>query len=283
MTTQDHIDSYLQDIAAKGRSPRTIRAYRSDLRPFVEWLGPDIGRIAHVDIGSFLKAVHSGQTLATRARREAAVSSFLGWSKRHRIIDANPMEDEDRTRTPIGDPRPIPHRQLSMIMRAVDSEFNLRDRTIIWLLHDTGARVSEVLRIRPEDVDLDRGFLSLTVKGGRSHTVPLVSEFRSIVLLSEMLMVSQDGSYIFHSRSSKRHLSYSYIETSWIKLVRNRLQMSYTIHQLRHSRATELLDRGVSLASITSLLGHRDPRTTMRYAKMSPSKVKEDISDALRN
>ncbi len=264
------IGDFLADLTHANRAAGTVRAYRTDLASFARFhRGPLESVTAAVLRSYFTTQVHLAP--ATRARREAALASFLRWASRHELIEANPMDRLDRVRLPAPVPRGLAPGQVEAIL-AVIPRARLRDRVLFGLIAQTGLRVGEALAVHVEDLDLTPGDEHLRVvgKGGRPRTV-LLDDDRLMVLLRRYLTAAGYRSGPLF-RAEKNHiggpLRYASAQARWAQYTAA-AGVSATLHQLRHTHATALVQGGVSLATIRKRLGHANLQTVLRYAEQS--------------
>jgi len=263
------LDDFLVELAQANRSPHTLRAYTSDLK-------------AHDDDLSIpaLRAYFAGLedlSAGTRARKQASLSAYCRWAVRNGLIPVNPLERLERVRQQPPPPRAIPRAQFNKILAAVDTP---RDRLLLRLLFETGLRISEALSLRIEDLDMRKDDEHLTVigKGGKQRTLllddpALLRELRAYIrkegLERGLLLRAQKN-------GTGEPLRYQSVQEKWASYCA-RAGVEATLHQLRHAHATELVNDGVSLATIRKRLGHRHIQTTLRYAEKSDQAAEAEL------
>jgi integrase/recombinase XerD len=167
-------------------------------------------------------------------------------------------------------------------MKAIPTS-NLRDRTLFTLLYETGVRVGEALALQYSDVTLTQDDEKLRVfgKGQREHTVMLTAAPESIRLLRRYFKHSHIASgSVFRGDprygGSPLPLDYTVVHKAWQKYCRS-AGVQATIHQLRHSRASQLIQAGVPVTTVRKQMGHRNLQSTLRYAEVDQATVKQDL------
>jgi integrase/recombinase XerD len=264
------VEVFLADLAHENRSLHTRRAYAADLARFCSfYTGPAEGITADVLRAFFGTLSHLKP--ATRARKQAALASFLRWAYRHDLIDVTPMARIVRVRLDPPDPRGIDPAKVTAIL-AVIPIVQRRDHLLFRLIAATGLRVGEALSLYVEDLDLtpDDEHFSVVGKGNRRRTLllddaDLVKELRSYLRRMHYL-----HGPLFRAQKNGRGgpLRYQSVQVRWQHYCA-RANAACTLHQLRHTHATELVNAGVSLATIRKRLGHKNLQTTLRYAEQS--------------
>jgi site-specific recombinase XerD len=149
---------------------------------------------------------------------------------------------------------------------------HLRDRLLFQLIFETGLRISEALAIHIEDIDLtfDDEHVTVIGKGQRQCTV-LIDDPELVALLKRYLHQQRyRHGPLFRAHKNYRGgaLRYQSVPEKWSKYC-EQAEIHCTLHQLRHAHATELVNDGVSLATIRKRLGHKHIQTTLRYAQQS--------------
>ena len=312
-------------------SPYTARCYGADLRQFVEYLTDElgieinettetdalrkresgaadtVGQIAPATltavickgdadtIRSFL--VHLGDhqySPATMARKIATLRSFYKWADRRSLVDANPMT---LIRTPRQNkrlPKAISIEQVEQLLSAPDENDVLgrRDRAMLETLYSTGIRVSELVSLNADDLDVSGEALHVRGKGRKERIVPLGSHaLGAIRRYTEMVAndprfsesrqgTPSDGFALFLNKHGKR-LSSRSVRRKLDKYLREvGLDPTISPHTLRHSFATHLLENGADLRSVQELLGHQSLSTTQVYTHLSAQRAQESYKDA---
>lgn len=264
------IDAFLADLKNANRSPHTCRAYALDLKRLAAFYqdAPEAITVAH--LRAFLETFAHLKP-ASRARKQAALNSFFAWAYRHDLIGANPMAKIDPVKRGSPAIRALTRAEVEKILATIPAS-QQRDRLLFRLLFETGLRVSEALHLYVEDLDLtlDDEHLHVLSKGGKQRTV-LLDDPRLVTQLRGYL--SQTGykhGPLFRAMKNGRGgpLSYQAVHQRWQKYCEE-AGVACTLHQLRHTHATELVNEGVSLATIRKRLGHKNIQTTLRYAEQS--------------
>ncbi len=282
-TTRDRslgavITDFLADLAHSNRSAHTRQAYAADLARFSSfYTGPVDGITADVLRAFFATRTHLSP--ATRARTQAALASFLGWAYRHEAISALPMARVERVRLDPPKPRGLKREQIDTILAAIPAT-KQRDRLLFRLIVETGLRVGEALALYVEDLDLTRDdeHMSVVGKGNQRRTI-LLDDAR---LVRDVRAYLKRNGYthgpLFRAEKNGRGgpLRYQSVQERWQQYCAH-AGVACTLHQLRHSHATELVNAGVSLATIRKRLGHKNLQTTLRYAEQSDTAADAEL------
>jgi integrase/recombinase XerD len=279
--TADAVEAFVASLRQRSVPVNTIKSYAHDLHLFVQVAPADLSAVTPATIEVFLAG--SGQlSPATRRRRYSTLCAFYRWLIRHAIIEINPMERLEAIESVEREPRPLPPETVTKILQAIPAS-NLRDRTLFTLLYETGIRVGEALGLLATDVDLSTDDEKIRVfgKGQRERTVMLTAAPESIRLLRRHLKQSRitSGSVF---RGDPRYggsplpLEYSVVHYAWQKYCKA-AGVEATIHQLRHSRASQLLQAGVPVTTVRKQLGHRNIQSTLLYAEVDQATIKQDL------
>ncbi len=261
---------FLADLANADRSAHTRANYRSDLAAFARhYDGPLSGVTAVVLRGYF--ATLSDLAPATRARRQAALSSFLGWAYRQDLIESDPSAKIERIRLASPKPKGLPREKVEAILKAIPAA-KRRDRLLFRLIFETGLRAGEALALHVEDLELSQDDERVHVlgKGNRRRTVLLNDPALVKQLRAYLKATGYKHGALFRAEKNGRggSLRYQSVQELWAGYCR-KAGVECTLHQLRHSHATELVNGGVGLETIRKRLGHRNMQTTLRYAEQS--------------
>lgn len=275
-------EAFLGSLRSRQAPTNTLKAYRSDLACFARCVPAELGAVDVAAIRAFLGTGEVGP--ATSRRRHAALRSFYRWLVREELVALNPMERVDAVEVPTRLPRPMAADQPEAVLAAIPTTAT-RDRALFNLLYETGMRVGEALSIQRSDVDLSADDEKVRVmgKGQRERTVLLVAAPQSVRLLRRHLRLSgiTSGS-VFRGDPNRGGtnlaMDYTTVRRAWQRYCA-KAGVEATIHQLRHSRASQLVRDGVPLTTVRKLLGHRSIQTTMLYTEVDDETVKRDLLD----
>jgi integrase/recombinase XerD len=290
------LEDFLDDLAYRRRaSPRTVDAYRRDLRLFLDFLadnrGTSLFACCRDDIVDFIRIRYeAGESSRTIARRISSVRSFFAFMKQEGRIEESPAS---------GLKSFTPARTLPKLLSTAEMEKLLETGTtgdtsqrragmLLELMYATGLRVSEAVGLRVEHLRLDDDDAAVIVmegKGGkpRLSPIPRGTKNRLKEYLSEIRpVILKDGcsQYVFATRTGRR-LSR---QAAWRDLrdlgVRAGIETKLHPHLLRHTFATHLLERGCDLRTVQMLLNHSDISTTEIYTHVQEERKREVFSKA---
>jgi len=270
--------AFLTDLENSNHSPQTRRAYAADLARFSTFYDGTLAEITPAVLREFF-ATRSHLKPASRARTQAALASFLMWAYRHDLMATVPMAGVERVKPDAPKVLGLKRAQIETILAAIPVS-QPRDRLLFRLIFETGLRIGEALGLYVEDLDLtpDDEHLSVVGKGNTRRTV----------LLDDTGLVKELRRYL--TRTGYRHgplfraqkngcggpLRYQSVQRRWQRYCAA-VDVVCTLHQLRHSHATELINGGVSLATIRKRLGHKNLQTTLRYAEQSDATADAEV------
>lgn len=220
---------------------------------------------------------------ATRRRRYSTLCTFYHWLLQHEVLVTNPMERLDSMEQEQREPRPLASEVVTRIPQAIPTP-NLRDRTLFTLIYETGIRVGEALGLLATDVDLstDDEKIWVFAKGQRECTIMLTAAPESVCLLRRHFQQHHitSGS-IFRGDprygGSPLPLEYSVAHYAWQKYCKIAGVEDATIHQLRYSRASQILQAGVPVTTVRKQPDHRHIQSTLLYAEVDQATIKQDL------
>jgi integrase/recombinase XerD len=270
----------------RGLSRNTLDAYRNDLYGLALWLQPQ-GRTLctarRVDLLDYLSSRVIG---GARPRSTARLLSSLRRFYRHLVREGRLQEDPSvRIDAPrIGRPLPdaLSEQDVEVLLDAPDplDALGLRDRAMLELLYACGLRVSELVGLLPEQVNLVQGVVRLTGKGNKERLVPLGEEAASWL----QRYLDDSRPQLCHGRAVRELFVSQQArgmtrQTFWHRLRQYAQQAGIrkhlSPHTLRHAFATHLLNHGADLRVVQMLLGHSDLSTTQIYTHVARERLKD--------
>ena len=279
------VEDFLRALASeRGASPHTLAAYRRDLLQMLEYLRENLGvadplRVTRNDLRAYFGALlREGYARRSLQRKLSAARRFYRYLHKLGLIQVNPTQGLPTPKPGQTLPKVLPQgliRQLLDFWEPQDPK-GKRDRAILELMYSCGLRASEVIGLRMEDLDLERGELRVRGKGAKERMVPIGEE--AIRALEDYLTVRSR----FNPRTDHLFLNFRGTPLSrkglWFlvtQIFRGAAGFRVHPHVLRHSFATHLLDRGADLRAIQELLGHSSLGTTQIYTRVSLKRLRE--------
>lgn len=269
----------------RGLSENTLSAYRSDLMGFSQWLTNQgvsgLLKADRADVMAYLAArVASGASRRTSARLLSSLRRFYRYQVRQLSVASDPTE---RVEAPRAD-RPLPgalsEAEVDRLLAAPDVETALgrRDRCMLEVLYATGLRVSELIGLRLDQINLNQGVVRVSGKGGKERLVPLgeqAVESLDAYLGSDRAAITPAPS-VAEAFITTRGAGMSR-QAFWYR-IRHYAQVAgittaLSPHTLRHSFATHLLNHGADLRVVQLLLGHSDLSTTQVYTHVARARL----------
>jgi len=171
------------------------------------------------------------------------------------------------------------------VKKILDASSNIKHKSILMLMYSGGLRVGEVIKLKPEDIDPNRKLIYIRVSKGRKDRYTLLSD---VVLqtLREYWRKEKPKKWLFPSWNKERHITTRTVQKIFQNACRKAgIKKDVTVHSLRHSFATHLLESGIDLRYIQELLGHKSSKTTEIYTHVSRknlSAIKNPLDSILK-
>lgn len=276
-----------------GLSANTRQAYERDLRLFCKTLGfknsDALVNVSREQITGYMTQLkEKGLAAATIARKLAAIKAFYRFMTAEGYMDANPAEVVEAGTKGIKLPRVLSEDEVVRLLNQPDitTAEGFRDRTMLEVLYATGMRVSELINLTLERVDLNMKYIIAFGKGSKERIVPLGSV--AAEFLQQYL-----GKVRPKLTHEDRNTNIVFLAFGGHELTRQRfwqiirgygrkanINKALTPHILRHSFATHLLDNGADLRSVQELLGHSDISTTQIYTHLTNKRLRDIYAKA---
>jgi integrase/recombinase XerD len=269
-------------IVERGLSENTISAYRTDLNRFTAYLldsgVSSIDDVTSTQVQNYLSALNQSKMSARSINRHlAAIKGLFRYALKERFITTDCTLSVVAPKLPIRLPKALSIAQVEAILNLtkLNEPTDYRDRAILELMYATGARISEVVNLDVDDVDLVDKVVKLTGKGNKQRLVP-IGEFATNALNQYLISarpalaggVKTDTAALFRNFRGGR------LTRQGIWGIINRAAQTAKIdeitpHSLRHSFATHLLEGGADIRVVQELLGHSSVATTQIYTKVT--------------
>jgi site-specific recombinase XerD len=253
-------EQMIQDMVLRGLAPSTQRAYLEAVTKFARHYNRSPDRISNEDVKAYLLYLHLEEKRATSTCNVAAVALRFLY---HKTL-GRPRTDFD---VPIArQPSKLPFvLSRDEVARLLTCTSFLKHRALFLTTYSAGLRVSEVVRMRPADIDSSRMLIRVEQGKGAKDRQTLLSP-QLLEALRDYWRRTQPGEYLFPGRDGRSPVRATGIKEAFAKAKRRaHIDKPGGIHMLRHSFATHLLEAGVDLHTLQRLLGHNSIRSTTRY------------------
>jgi site-specific recombinase XerD len=286
MTTTQSVELFMTALRGQNYSPKTLRAYGDDLKQFLEWVGEnrvdwDIPkRFSRVDIEGFMSYL-AGQhmTGVTRVRKLAALRKFFTFLEENHLIANNPAITVKGARREQKEPGILYKEQYKALL--YEASDNVRDYAIIMTFLQTGIRLSELVNLQVDDVDLEHRLLTVRQgKGKKDRHIPLVDEaikaLRNYLRYRNTELVLDDEIFFLAKNGTSLNVSsVKYIVAKYVKKAGIRKKVS--VHTLRHTFGAHKADKQMGIATLQELMGHKKKETTLKYIHLAKTNLRQEM------
>jgi len=281
------IDRFLDAVwMERGLSPNTLSAYRADLIGLDRWLGSHgtlISSATRADLQAFLAwRVEQGARPRSTARQLSSFRRFYRYLLRESALKEDPTAQIAMPKIGRALPKSLTEEEVDSLLGAPATRDPLghRDRTMLEVLYATGLRVSELVNLKINQINLNQGVLRIVGKGDRERLIPLGDE--SVRWLNEFLqgarleiLLERQTDYLFPTRRGERMTRQAFWHIIKRYATKACISKDLSPHTLRHAFATHLLNHGADLRVVQMLLGHSDLSTTQIYTHVARERMKE--------
>lgn len=283
ITTEQGLELFIKSLLGDNLSAQTIRAYTDDLHQFIDWLKEvrmdwDTPRhFTRIDIVEFLNHLAAQKSSGvTRARKLAAIRKFFKFLKDNDTILGNPAETVKGPVKEEKDPPVLYRNEYKALL--YEASQSPRDYAILQVFLQTGVRVSELVNLMLEDVDLENRLLIVRQgKGKRDRTIPLEEQAttallqyllirKAIAAVDDNLFLARNGTSL--SVRTIRYMVKKYMDKAGIHKKRS-------VHTLRHTCGTHKVDKGMTIPTLKELFGHKKMETTYKYVHLAQSNLRQ--------
>ena len=283
----DLLDRYLDELRIEGGlAANTLDSYRRDLRKFYSYLAHQGLRepataTRPIIVGFLADLVQHKLAPASTTRCLSALRGFYRFLIRERLISKNPLLNVEAPRPWLRIPRTLSQQEVEQLLDSLggNKPEDRRDAAMIELLYATGLRVTELIDLELQQVDLAVGYVLAKGKGAKHRVVPIGDLARrravSYLELARPGFVKKHATAsLFVSRQGARLSRQGFWKILRTRAIRAGIARPISPHMLRHSFATHLLAHGADLRSVQLMLGHARISTTQIYTHVERERLK---------
>jgi site-specific recombinase XerD len=287
MTTTQSLALFMTALRGQNYSAKTLRAYGDDLRQFLGWVQRNRvdwdfpKRFSRVDIEGFMSYLAGQQmTGVTRVRKLAAIRKFFTFLEENRLIAGNPALTVKGARREQKEPGILYKEQYKALL--YEASDNLRDYAIIMTFLQTGIRLSELVNLQVEDVDLEHRIITVRQgKGKKDRHIPLVDEavkaLRNYLRSRNTELILDDDIFFLAKNGTSLNVSsVKYLVAKYVKKAGIRKKVS--VHTLRHTFGAHKADKQMGIATLQELMGHKKKETTLKYIHLAKTNLRQEMA-----
>ena len=282
------IDRFLNYLLVeKGLAQKTLDAYSRDIIRYRNFLAENKSHaFSEEDTPLILKHLillrKEGLQARSRARHLVAIRGFYRFLVQEKILQNDPAGLIDLPRSGLKLPQVLSREEIERLLDApnTDKPIGVRDAAMLELLYAAGLRVSELINLKLQDINLEAGYVRIFGKGSRERIVPIGGHAREKVLtylktVRSKRLPQTTGPYLFIARGTKPMTRQGFWKLLRRYAMQAGLQKKITPHSLRHSFASHLLEGGADLRAVQVMLGHVDISTTQIYTHVTRDHLKK--------
>ena len=271
-------ENYLSKV--KQASANTISSYMRDIRQFAEWLGTEVADATQLNISDYLRHLEQeGRSAATISRTLASLKNFYVYLVSSGFCEKTPVTDIHIDRGEKKLPQILSGREIELLLSqplCVDAK-GFRDKAMLEVMYATGIRVTELIDLDVDDVNLEMGVVKCTA-AKKTRMIPLYpAALRALTIyirdVRESMLAASDETALFVNVNGSRMSRQGFWKILKHYQVAAHIEKEITPHTLRHSFAVHLLENGADLNSLQELMGHCDISSTQMYTQLINQKL----------
>ncbi len=283
----DYVADYTRYLTEEKRAQaNTVNSYVRDLNQFRTWLmstgTTDLRRVRKENVDAYMQYMSSkGKSPATITRSAASIRSFYQYMLQRGAVRQNPAKAVAAVKVERKYPEILTGREVELFLeqpKCVDDK-GFRDHAMLEMLYATGIRVSELISLNVEDVNLAAGFIRC-VGRGKERIIPLyaaaVKALRDYLeFIRPRIIADKEEHALFVNMNGERMSRQGFWKIIKYYQEKAEIKKDITPHTLRHSFAVHLLENGADLRSIQEMLGHADISSTQIYVNVVQKQLKD--------
>jgi site-specific recombinase XerD len=282
---KEHFECYMRHKWRLNHKPKTLASSFTSVRLFLDFYGKSgksgIEQMERVDLEGFIEQEQDrGMHISTVRTRLACIIAFVHFLMEQEVIPGSVLKRGIKLKLPDVLPRAINPSDVRKLLSVMD---DIRDRALFLLLLRTGIRIGEALGLKLNDLDI-KGRKVHLFEGEKNSMGRVVYLSDDALFAVKLWLRRRDKSkeFVFYGKSNG-HLCYSTGRYLFVKYLNKAGldQKGYTVHCLRHTFASELLNAGMRLECLQQLLGHQDIEVTRRYARLTDTTREEEYFRAM--
>lgn len=285
----DNMEKYIQEfidyiIIERGLSKNTSSAYNCDLIKYMKYINKDLDNITNIDIEKYIEKFNKeGLSAASIARNIVSIKNFHKYISRV-YNKKDPSEAIERPRLSKRLPSVLSIDEVNRLLDIkTNTVFDYRNKAMLELMYATGLRVSELVNLNVNDLDISNASVRCIGKGNKERILPIgdiaIDALNEYLEKRNTMLKGYITDYLFINNHGKKLTRQGFFKVLKIIAYKNDIKKQFSPHTLRHSFATHLLENDVDLRIIQELLGHENISTTQIYTHLQNNLIKKKYNE----
>lgn len=273
------IDEFIDNLKARQASPNTLASYERDVVQFSNYFenqGKKVFDLTSEDMQEYINhLIAEGKSNSTISRCSASIKAFYRYLVNKKLAETNIAEDVEAPKVSRKEPVILTKNEIEKLLEQPDTNDlkGQRDKAMLEILYATGIRVTELVSLKVDDVNLAGGYIKVKKKNTERH-IPLGN--LSLKCLKEymakvrpLLIRTEDEKSLFINTNGQQMTRQGYWKILKQYKDQAKIDKDITPHTIRHSFAVHMLEDGAEVKTVQEILGHTDVASTMMYTQMA--------------
>lgn len=280
------IDEFIDYLRfEKKYSENTISSYTLDLKKFTNYIKKDYDKIKKEDIQKYIQNLSKEESSLSVSRTISTLKSFYKFLEINKYTKTNPLTLISNPKQPKTLPKVLSEEEVNKLLDInLKTDFDYRNKAMLELMYGSGLRVSELINLNVNDIDVNNCTVRIFGKGSKERIIPL-NEYATeainnyILYHRTALFKHGENNYLFLNNHGNKMTRQGFFKILKKLAKEKNIKTEFSPHTLRHSFATHLLKYGADLRSIQELLGHSDISTTQIYTHITNEKLQKNYQE----
>ena len=266
----------------KKYSDNTISSYARDLNTANKYIKKEFNQLTKKDIQDYIQLLSKKKSASSVSRNISTLKSFYKFLELNKYIKINPLSTIINPKTKQKLPKVLSEAEVNTLLDInLKNDFDYRNKAMLELMYSSGLRVSELINLMVNDIDLNNSLVRIFGKGSKERIIPLndyVTEaLRNYILYyRKNFFKNGENNYLFLNNHGKKMTRQGFFKILQKIAKEKNIKSELSPHTLRHSFASHLLKHGADLRSIQELLGHSDISTTQIYTHITSERLQKN-------
>lgn len=269
----------------KKYSENTIVSYQNDLKKALIFFKNDFNNLTKKDIQNYIRQLSKQESSASVSRSISTLKSLYKFLELNKYAKNNPLTTITNPKTPKKLPKVLSEEEVDKLLDInLKTDFDYRNKAMLELMYSSGLRVSELVNLKVNDIDLVNSSVRIFGKGSKERIIPL-NDYATIALKNYILYYRTslfkhgENNYLFLNNHGNKMTRQGFFKILSKIAKEKNIKTEFSPHTLRHSFATHLLKHGADLRSIQELLGHSDISTTQIYTHITEERLQKNYEE----